>query len=42
MPGARTCKCGSALKHAIITDRAAIPQTVKERLGLLIAKYTGE
>lgn len=42
MPGARTCKCGSALKHAIITDRAAIPQTVKERLGLLIAKYTDE
>ena len=42
MPEARTCNCGSALKHAIITDRAAIPETIKERLGLLIAKYTGE
>jgi len=42
MPEARTCNCGSALKHAIITDRAVIPETIKERLGLLIAKYTGE
>jgi 5'-methylthioadenosine phosphorylase len=42
MPEARTCSCGSALKHAIITDRAAIPELIKERLGLLIAKYTGE
>ncbi len=42
MPTARTCKCGSALKHAIITDRAAIPQATKEKLGLLIGKYTGD
>jgi 5'-methylthioadenosine phosphorylase len=42
MPETRTCSCGSALKHAIITDRAAIPEVIKERLGLLIAKYTGE
>ena len=41
LPAERTCKCGSALKHAIITDRAAIPATAKERLGLLIGKYTG-
>lgn len=39
---ARTCQCGSALKHAIITDRAAIPEDVKKRLGLLIAKYSGD
>ena len=26
MPGARTCKCGSALAHALITDRSAIPE----------------
>lgn len=38
----RTCKCGSALKHAIITDRAAIPQAAKEKLRLLIGKYIGE
>jgi 5'-methylthioadenosine phosphorylase len=42
MPEPRTCNCGSALKHAIITDRAAIPEMIKQRLGLLIAKYTGE
>lgn len=42
VPGPRTCSCGSALKHAIITDRAVIPEVIKERLGLLIAKYTGE
>ncbi len=42
MPRARTCKCGSALKHAILTDRAAIPEPVKEKLRLLIGKYTGE
>ena len=41
-PEKRTCKCGSALKHAIITDRAAIPAEAKQRLGLLIGKYTGE
>src|SRR5258708_22397801 len=27
MPAARECKCGSALAHAIITDRNAIPET---------------
>jgi 5'-methylthioadenosine phosphorylase len=42
MPDARSCKCGSALKHSIITDRTVIPDTAKERLGLLIGKYTGE
>ncbi|MBV9763807.1 MAG: S-methyl-5'-thioadenosine phosphorylase, partial [Acidobacteriaceae bacterium] len=42
IPQERTCKCGSALKHAIITDRAAIPAETKEKLRLLIGKYTGE
>ncbi len=42
MPATRTCKCGSALKHAIMTDRAAIPQGTKDKLGLLIGKYTGD
>jgi 5'-methylthioadenosine phosphorylase len=42
LPKARSCKCGSALKHAIITDPKAIPQAVKQELGLLIGKYTGE
>jgi 5'-methylthioadenosine phosphorylase len=41
MPEARACKCGSSLKHAIITDRAVIPAAVKEKLGLIIGKYIG-
>jgi 5'-methylthioadenosine phosphorylase len=41
LPPERTCKCGAALKHAIITDRALIPAPVKEKLGLLIGKYIG-
>lgn len=42
LPKERACKCGSALKHAIITDRAAIPASAKQKLGLLIGKYTGD
>ena len=39
MPKERTCKCGSALAHAILTDRARIPQATKERLKLILGKY---
>lgn len=42
LPAERSCKCGAALKHAIITDPAAISAEAKQRLGLLIGKYTGE
>ena len=35
----RTCKCGSALKHAILTRGDAIPKVEKDRLHLLIGKY---
>jgi 5'-methylthioadenosine phosphorylase len=42
MPEQRSCRCGSALKHAIITDRKAISPAAKERLGLLIGKYVGD
>ena len=38
-PHARSCKCGSALAHAIITDRGAVPEATKQKLGILIAKY---
>ena len=41
MPKERNCRCGSALKHAIITDPAAIPEAAKQRLGLLLGKYLG-
>ena len=39
MPDARTCKCGSALAHAIVTDRAAIPAAAKKRLAAIVGKY---
>ena len=39
MPKERTCKCGSALAHAIITDRSKIPQAAKDRLKLILGKY---
>jgi 5'-methylthioadenosine phosphorylase len=39
MPEERNCKCGSALQHALITDRAAVPQTTIQRLGPIVGKY---
>ena len=36
---ARTCPCVSALEHAIITDRACIPEAIKRDLAILIGKY---
>jgi 5'-methylthioadenosine phosphorylase len=39
MPAARTCKCGAALAHALITDRKAIPDVTRNRLELLVGKY---
>ena len=41
MPVGRSCKCGSALAHAILTDRDKIPQKTKERLSLILDKYLG-
>lgn len=35
----RECKCGSALAHAILTDRKMIPAAAKRRLAPLISKY---
>jgi 5'-methylthioadenosine phosphorylase len=35
----RTCKCASALAHAIITDRRMIPPATKRRLAPIIGKY---
>jgi 5'-methylthioadenosine phosphorylase len=39
LPVDRTCKCGHALKHAIMTDLKTAPKTTKERLELLLKKY---
>jgi 5'-methylthioadenosine phosphorylase len=39
LPAERGCACQDALRDAIITNRAAIPDKVKKDLGLLIGKY---
>ncbi len=39
MPSSRECKCGSALAHALITDRGAIPEATRKKLELLVGKY---
>ena len=37
----RTCPCASALKDAIITDRAVIPAAIKQELDVIVGKYLG-
>lgn len=39
MPAERTCKCGSALRHAIITDKALVPEPTKLKLEKIVGKY---
>src|SRR5262245_6378191 len=38
----RDCKCGTALRHAILTQSAAIPSETKKKLAAIIGKYVGE
>jgi len=38
-PAERACKCGSALAHAIITERKLVPDTTRHKLGILVDKY---
>ena len=35
----RTCKCGSALKHAVMTSPAATSAEARERLSAILGKY---
>jgi 5'-methylthioadenosine phosphorylase len=39
MPSERSCKCGRALAHAIITDPAVIPAAARKRLSVIAGKY---
>ncbi|HKM82579.1 MAG TPA: S-methyl-5'-thioadenosine phosphorylase [Candidatus Acidoferrum sp.] len=39
MPASRSCKCGSALAHAILTDPKVIPAKTKKNLAAIIGKY---
>jgi 5'-methylthioadenosine phosphorylase len=37
--GARACKCGSSLAHAILTERSKIPAATRQKLKLILGKY---
>jgi 5'-methylthioadenosine phosphorylase len=39
VPAGRTCKCGSALAHAILTQPDKIPAATRQKLGLILGKY---
>jgi 5'-methylthioadenosine phosphorylase len=39
LPAGRTCKCGSALQHALVTDLKIVPKATKKRLVAIIGKY---
>jgi 5'-methylthioadenosine phosphorylase len=39
IPADRSCKCGRALAHAIITDPAVIPAAARKRLSVIAGKY---
>ena len=39
MPKERVCACGSALKHAIITHKDAVPAATFDRLRLIVGRY---
>ncbi len=39
IPSGRSCKCGSALAHAILTDRQRISAAAKKRLAPIAANY---
>ena len=39
IPAQRTCRCGSALEHAIITRPDAIPEATRRELAPIVGKY---
>jgi 5'-methylthioadenosine phosphorylase len=39
VPEDRVCKCGSALRHAILTDPKVIPAKTKKNLSAIVGKY---
>jgi len=39
VPAARACKCGSTLKHSLVTDMKLVPAATRKRLTAIIGKY---
>src|SRR5262245_13475590 len=42
LPIERTCKCGRALQHAILTDLKKAPEATRKKLKLLLDRYIDE
>src|SRR2546429_176555 len=40
LPAARSCQCGAALEHALVTDFALVPTASKRRLAAILKKHT--
>ena len=40
LPPARSCKCGAALRHALVTDLKLVPTPTKKRLAAILKNYT--
>ena len=40
LPSERSCKCGAALAHALVTDLKLVPTAAKKRLAAILKKYT--
>jgi len=40
VPTERICKCGTALKHSLVTEMKLVPAATKKRLAAIIGKYT--
>jgi 5'-methylthioadenosine phosphorylase len=39
LPVGRSCKCGAALNHALVTDMKLVSPGTKKRLAAILAKY---
>jgi len=39
MPAQRSCKCGAALAHALITDPNVVPASTKKKLAAIVGRY---
>jgi 5'-methylthioadenosine phosphorylase len=39
MPADRTCKCGSALSHALVTNPKMVPAATKRKLAVIVGRY---
>jgi len=40
VPAERSCRCGTALKHSLVTDMKLDPTATKKKLAAIIGKYT--